>query len=268
MTQEILNDRAILEIRGADARSFLQGLITNDLSRLAPVSPLYAALLTPQGKVVSDFLIYEYGPSVLLDCGQTGRMELERRLSRYKLRAKVEILHRAEWSLAACESACPDENSWRDPRHPALGWRMLWQDAPDAPHASPHAYLDRRLTLGIPEGTDFGFERMFALDADLEELNGVSFEKGCYIGQELTARMKHRATSRKRLVPIITAGKQLPDAGTQISAAGQDIGTVTSVYENRGFALVRLDRLNEAAAEWLKAANVPVAVVRPSWLFP
>ena len=144
-------------------------------------------------------------------------------------------------------------------------WRTL-QDASAGPDsAAPTAYLDHRLSLGIPEGADFGSDRMFALDADLDELHGVSFDKGCYVGQELTARMKHRGTARKRLLPI-ESDAQLPAADTAVMAAEREMGVITSVYGRRGFALMRLDRLAEAQDAPLQAAGIHVSVRKPIWL--
>jgi folate-binding protein YgfZ len=131
----------------------------------------------------------------------------------------------------------------------------------------PAAYHELRLSLGVPEGADFGSDRMFVLDADLEELHGVSFDKGCYVGQELTARMKHRGTARKRLLPIEAAEGALPPGGTDLIAGGHNIGDITSSYGTRGFALVRLDRLAEAVSDTAEAAGIRISIHRPGWLF-
>jgi hypothetical protein len=265
--ETLLADRAVLEIRGDDARTFLQGLITNDIHRLETDKPLYAALLTPQGKILCDFLLYAYEASVLLDCPAVGAADLKIRLSRYRLRARAEIVLRADLAIAASlETAHAGSGSYRDPRHPALGWRTVLT-AGSPPELSPsRAYLDRRLALGIPEGADFGSDRMFALDADLDELHGVSFDKGCYVGQELTARMKHRGTARKRLLPVETDGL-LPVADTPIAAGERELGIITSAHGERGFAAIRLDRLEDAQGVALHAAGVPVRIRKPEWLF-
>ena len=264
----VLSDRALLEIRGEEARSFLQGLVTNDIGKLAPDAPLYAALLTPQGKILCDFLIYAHDESIILDCPRAGAADLKTRLSRYRLRAKVEISLREDLAvIASWDSTDGKAGAWRDPRHVALGWRAL-QDTPAASEPlSPDAYPDHRLALGIPEGTDFGIDRMFALDADIDELHGVSFDKGCYVGQELTARMKHRGTARKRLLPI-ESDSPLPASDTPIMAAEREIGLITSTYGRRGFAAMRLDRLTEAEDTPLLAAGVPLRARKPDWLFP
>lgn len=267
MSDEFLADRALLEIRGEDARNFLQGLVTNDISQLSPISALYAALLTPQGKIVCDFFLYESGLSVLLDCARSRAADLQRRLSRYRLRARLEIVPREEWKIVAgTNRGQADEHAWTDPRHTALGWRKLRHG--DAAACLPmNAYHERRLDLGIPEGDDFGSERMFALDADLEELHAVSFDKGCYVGQELTARMKHRGTARKKVVPIVASASRLPPPETAVTALDREIGSVIATYGARGFAVVRIDRLEEAGTQPLSASGIPLNLIKPDWLF-
>ncbi|MGH6888685.1 MAG: YgfZ/GcvT domain-containing protein [Rhizomicrobium sp.] len=269
MTSEVLTDRALLEIRGEDARAFLQGLITNDIGKLAPDTALYAAMLTPQGKIVCDFLVYDSGPSVLLDCIRDGAADLQKRLLRYRLRTKVEFRMLDECTVAVAR-AVPSAGApvWRDPRHPELGWRTVQPLGSAIPPLDGCAnFLDRRLNLGIPEGRDFGCERMFALDADLDELHAISFEKGCYVGQELTARMKHRGTARKKLVPIVALESRLPEPESPVVVAEREIGTVAANYGTRGFALLRLDRLAEVEGLPFSAGGVPVNVIRPEWLF-
>ena len=264
----VLTDRALLAISGTDSRNFLQGLITNDVRQLESGAALYAALLTPQGKILFDFLIHTDEHGILLDSAAVSAEALHKRLSLYRLRAKVDIAHRDDLAVMARWDGESAPTGWRrDPRVPALGWRTVVEKADVAAAASPAAaYLDHRLELGVPEGSDFGQDRMFALDADLEELHGVSFDKGCYVGQELTARMKHRGTARKKLLPVEAAASRLPDAGTPITAAGNEIGTLTSVYDGRGFALVRIDRLEDAGSAALDAGGVPVRVMKPQWL--
>jgi len=265
----VLTDRAILAVSGAESQNFLQGLITNDVGRLASGTALYSALLAPQGKILFDFLLYSDRGGMLLDCAAEAAETLQKRLSLYRLRAKVDIVRRDDLAvLARWDGENGSTGWWPDPRLPALGWRTVVERADVFAAASPaSAYLDHRLALGVPEGPDFGQDRMFALDADLEELNGVSFDKGCYVGQELTARMKHRGTARKKLLPVESSAPSLPEAGTPITAAGSEIGAITSVYDGRGFALVRTDRLEGAGSAALDAGGVPVRVLKPQWLF-
>ena len=265
-----LDDRAVIALSGQDARTLLQGLITNDIEGLAPDRALYAALLTPQGKILFDFIIAEGDGAVLLDCAADSADALAKRLTMYRLRAKVEIQRRDQLMvMAGWDGERLPDPAFRDPRLAALGTRsiMAAAEAP-APTAATEAYHKHRLDLGVPEAGDFGQDRMFALDADLDELNGVDFKKGCYVGQELTARMKHRGTARKRLLPIASAdGSALPAPDTVVTAGGKSVGEITSAYGPRGFALIRLDRLEEAGDAALTAGETAVTLSKPDWLF-
>jgi folate-binding protein YgfZ len=259
-----LDDRAVIAVSGPEARDFLQGLVTNDVARVAPGSPCYAALLTPQGKILFDFLIGERDGALVLDCAASARDALAKRLSLYRLRAKVEIAPRDDLIVAWSEAETAP--FVRDPRHPGLGFRAIVprDEGPSARGAE--AFQALRLSLGVPEGRDFGQDRMFALDSDLDELSGIAFDKGCYVGQELTARMKHRGTARKRLLRV-TGDAALPPSEVPVSADGREVGTLQSVYDRIGFALLRLDRLDEVRDATLNAGGIAVRVERPEWLF-
>jgi folate-binding protein YgfZ len=251
-----LTERAVIAVSGPEARGFLQGLITNDVEKAA--SGLYAALLTPQGKILFDFLVREQGGALLLDCRREARGALLKRLAMYKLRAQIEIKQRDDLGVFVGEGSA-------DPRLPALGPRAI--AAKRAAPPGDAAYLAQRLDLGVPEGDDFGSDRMFALDAGLGELNAVSFDKGCYVGQELTARMKHRGNARKRLVVVTAADGSPLLRDAPLTAGGQQIGAVTSACGARGFALVKLDRLMDIAGP-IEAGGAAVNVTKPPWLFP
>ncbi len=262
-----IEDRAVISLSGTDARSFLQGLITNDMDALVPGKPLYAALLTPQGKILFDFLIVDDGTDAfLLDCWVPAREALLKRLRMYRLRAKVEIESRDDLGIfASWDDAGLPGVAFTDPRLLALGQRAI---APTQ-NGRKDTYLGHRLSLGVPEGSDFGSDRMFALDAGLDELHAVAFDKGCYVGQELTARMKHRGTARKRLLPVESVEQSALPAGVSLTANGQVIGEITSVYDTRGFALVRLDRLDrleQAHGGAIDANGVRVRVTKQPWL--
>ncbi len=265
----LLDDRAVIALSGPEARTLLQGLITNDIERLTPQRGLYAALLTPQGKILFDFLISEGDGAVLLDCAAGSAAALAKRLTLYRLRANVEIELREQLAVqAAWDGDTLPGSSLPDPRLPDLGTRAIVARAEARTGLGPaSAYHDHRLALGVPEGGDFGQDRMFALDADLEELQGVDFAKGCYVGQELTARMKHRGTARKRLLPV-TAERDLAQAGAAVLAGDKSVGEIVSTHGARGFALIRLDRLDEAGDVPLTADGRPVTLSRPAWLFP
>lgn len=256
-----LSDRAVLAVSGAEARGFLQGLITNDMELVTPERAIYAALLTPQGKILFDFIIAERDGAFLIDCAKGMREALLKRLTLYRLRAKVAIAPRDDLHvMAAWDEALAD--SFADPRLAALGTRTF----ASAPQQGDDDYLAHRLSLGVPEAADFGQDKIFALDAGLDELNAISFTKGCYVGQELTARMKHRGTARKRLLTIESADGSALVADAPILADGKEIGTVMSVYGARGFGLIRLDRLEEAANAIPEANGIPVSVTKQLWL--
>lgn len=262
MTAARLDDRRIIAVSGPEARAFLQGLITNDVEKIAPGRAVYAALLTPQGKILFDFLVAEGDGALLIDCASESRNALVKRLTLYRLRAKVQIEPRDQLMVAAGLDGRPAERgiTFEDPRLAALGHRTIGAVAemPDALEGA-QAYHTRRLALGVPEGRDFGSDRIFALDAGLDELHGVDFRKGCYVGQELTARMKHRGTARKRL--LVVEGQV--GEGDEIRADGHVVGEVLSVPRpGLGFALMRLDKLGPEAT-----ANGSIVTVRhQSWL--
>jgi folate-binding protein YgfZ len=259
----ILSDRAVLSVSGAEAQSFLQGLITNDTAHAE--QGLYAALLTPQGKILFDFLLLARGGAYLIDCAADQRAALQKRLTLYRLRAKVEVAPRDDLAIAWAKDPAALPDGYTDPRLPALGTRAFVPAGSGADGSV--AYLAHRLSLGVPESTDFGQDRMFALDAGLEELHGVSFNKGCYVGQELTARMKHRSTARKRLLLVESAGDApVPAPGTAISAGDVELGTIVSTYGRYGFAPIRLDRLAEAGAAPATADGHPVMLHKQAWL--
>ena len=264
-----LEDRAVIAVTGPEARPFLQGLITNDIERLEPGKGVYAALLTPQGKILFDFFLVEGDGAILIDCHAPSRDALLKRLTLYKLRSKITLETRdqlavlAEWDGATARYAI----SYPDPRLSALGQRAIIAKGEMRNNLLPsNAYHTHRLALGVPESGDFGSDKMFALDADLDELHAIDFNKGCYVGQELTARMKHRGTARKRLLPVELAEDRAHDIS--IKAEGKEIGEITSEYGQRGFAQVRLDRLDESGSAALHAGKQEVKLIKPSWLFP
>jgi folate-binding protein YgfZ len=263
----LLEDRSIIAVTGPEARTFLQGLITNDIEKVALGRAIYAALLTPQGKILFDFLIAEGDAALLIDCHRDARDALIKRLSMYKLRAKVQIEAREQLAVFVGLHGHPVQRgiTFEDPRLSALGHRTIGARAemPDTISNAVH-YHSHRLALGVPEAGDFGSDRMFALDADLEELHAIDFEKGCYVGQELTARMKHRGTARKRLL-LIESDTSLPAAG-ELRTNGHSIGEIASSYGTRGFALIRLDRLEEAAGDAIETEGARVSVIKQPWL--
>lgn len=270
----ILDSRAVIAVEGADARSFLQGLITNDMGQCEPGSAVYAALLTPQGKILFDFIIAAANSAFWLDCASASMGELAKRLGFYRLRANVRITVMPELAVAAvwdssAVSAVANGAVFPDPRLRQLGIRVIAPrpEIQAAIAAAPTAdYESFRLQLGVPDSADLPPDQVFALDAGLEELHGVSFAKGCYVGQEVTSRMKHRATARRRFY-IAKAG-EVPPPGTNIEAEGRELGRISSARHGQGLALVRLDRLTEAEEknDPLSAGGKPIALHRPEWL--
>ena len=264
-----LDDRAVIAVTGPEARPFLQGLVTNDVERLEPGKGIYAALLTPQGKILFDFFLVEGDGAILIDCLAASRDALLKRLSLYKLRSKVSIEPRDQLAVLAAWDGATSANaiSYPDPRLRELGQRaVIAKGEMRNDLLNSESYHAHRLSLGVPEGIDFGSDKMFALDADLEELHAVDFEKGCYVGQELTARMKHRSSARKRLLPLEFAQADAHDPSLTMN--DKEIGEIVSRYGRRGFAQVRLDRLNEAGQAVPRSGDQDLKLIKPSWLFP
>lgn len=253
MTQ--LPHRGVLEIQGEDKAPFLQGLISNDILQVTPERAIYAALLTPQGRFLYDFFIVEKDGSYLLDV-EAARLEaLMKKLGLYKLRSKVILTPRpdlkvfAVWggevatALGLSEELGIAHNSlFMDPRLVDLGARAMSEVHPkDFQSATPQDYDLHRLKLGIPEGgKDLIPERAILLESGLDELNAISWTKGCYMGQELTARTKYRGLVRKRLFPVIIEGKA-PEEGTDVLFNGESVGEMRSHNSSNGLALLRVE---------------------------
>jgi folate-binding protein YgfZ len=259
--------RGVLEISGEDRLTFLQGLVTQDMNGLATGEARYAALLTPQGKYLFDFLVVADGERLLLDCEAGRAADLLRRLMMYKLRAKVTLTDKsADLCVAACWDGPPPNPTsavlYRDPRHPDLGHRLILSKA-DAPAGDATAYDCHRLALGIPDSGDFVVDKLLILEGNLDYLNGVSFTKGCYVGQEITARMKHRGKVRKRLLPVRVSG-ELPPPGTPVMAGDKVAGELRSGRDDRAMAYLRLEDITVGAA--YPCGDVLVTPERPPWL--
>ncbi len=285
----VLATRGILELSGTDARAFLQGLVTADLGRLAPDRAIWAALLTAQGRCLAEFALVEDGPRILLDAEGAGLEALARRLALYKLRAAVTIEDRsAAWTvltlpdpaaadrfgLPAERGACrrlDDALLFVDPRLAALGVRALVPTerldaflAAQALHPVDTAVWDRhRLALGVPEGAvDLPPEKALAVESGFLELDIVSLTKGCFVGQELTARMAHRGLVRRRLVPVRVEGP-LPPPGAIVRLDGREVGEVRSGRDDRALALLRLEALGAGP---LEADGARLRPELPGWM--
>lgn len=271
----LLSRRGVVEVKGPDAGAFLQGLVTNDVDNASAGKAIYAALLTPQGKIIADFMIAAVDGGYWLDSAATAAADLAARLKKYRLRAKVEITDRShDLAVAAIEdggsSIGAGAINFADPRLPALGLRVIGQRGgleaalvAAGYRVWPEAeYERRRIVLGVPDSTDIPPETAFPLDCNFEELHGVDFKKGCYIGQELTARMKHRATARKRFLPV-SADTVLPAANTNVTLGGLAIGEMKSSLDRHGLASIRLDRLGEAKEA--QADGVTIRIDAPAY---
>jgi len=258
-----LADRGAIEIAGADATNFLQNLVTNDIVKLVPGEARYCALLAPQGKILADFLVFTKVDGemrrYLLDCPRELESDLLSRLGKYRLRAAVSMTSKSEELAVFCVlgEASPDVPALamaRDPRSKTLGWRVIAPRDIEAEDARDD-YEAARIAAGVPQGgVDFAYGAAFPHEANMDLLAGVDFAKGCYVGQEVVSRTKHRNLARKRITPYHVEG-EAPAPGTKIIAGDIEIGVAGSHSGDRGLALVRLDRLAPALA----AGKTPTA---------
>lgn len=286
-----LPDRAVIAIGGAEARGFLDALVTNDVERVTPERAIYATLLTPQGKFLFDFFIAEHDGRLLLDCEAARKDDLVKRLKLYRLRSKVDIDDvSAGFAVAAAfgddvpalglpgaaGAAMVQAGGviYVDPRLAAAGARAMLADvagtfdAAGLAATTPQAYERHRVALALPApGSDLIVDKSILLESNLAELNGVDFAKGCFVGQEVTARTKYRGLVRKRLLPVRFDGAP-PAAGTPVTVDGRDAGTMGSAADGHGIALLRLERVAQAARSGspLMAGEVHLTPAKPDWL--
>jgi folate-binding protein YgfZ len=269
MKAALLPDRGVVKVVGAGARAFLNGLLTTDVTKVTPAQARFGALLTPQGKIIVDCTVAEAaaedGGGFFLDCPRALAGEFVQKLNFYKLRAKVicEDLSEVLGVLAVWDGSGDTDYGlvYADPRLAALGQRIMLpphlakEAAADlgAELMEASAYEAHRIALGVPRGgLDFIYGDAFPHEADMDQLSGIDFDKGCYVGQEVVSRMEHRGTARNRIVPI-AAESFAPDAGVPVMAGDKQIGVTGSHAGNRGLAMLRLDRVADA-----RAAGVPL----------
>jgi folate-binding protein YgfZ len=272
----LLDRRAVLRVSGPEARKFLQGLITNDIGKTEGGKAIHAGLLSPQGKILFDFFVVQDGEGFLIDVAGETAEELRQRLGFYRLRAQVEIAPEPSRAVAAAWGGRPQVPdgaiAFADPRLEELGFRLLVASGTDAAAlgcdpAGEDAYHARRIELGVPEGgRDYTYGDAYPHEALFDQLNGVDFAKGCYVGQEVVSRMEHRGTARKRIVRV-EAALPLPAAGTPIEAGGTSIGTLGSASGSSGLAMIRLDRAEAAlgSGKEVTAGGIKVALRRPAF---
>jgi len=285
MKAALLPDRGVIKVIGDDAPKFLHGLVTTDVLNLRPAEARFCALLTPQGKITADFFVtlapQSDGGGFFLDIPRAVAATLFEKLNLYKLRAKVLIENLTEilGVVAAWDGTNTGDRTtkqglcYADPRLPALGLRIMI-----APHRAAAAandlgvalvgaedYEAHRIALGVPRGgLDFGYGDAFPHEADMDQLGGVDFEKGCYVGQEVVSRIEHRGIARTRAVALRYDGAA-PESGAAITAGERQIGTMGSAARGYGIALVRLDRVAEAEQAALAAGGRPIRLVKPDW---
>ncbi len=254
-----LASRAVIAVSGPDWRSFLQGLLTQDVETLAVGELRFAGLLTPQGKLLYDLFVAGIDDGALLDVAAAHRDAILTRLTLYRLRAKVELAASDRPVIAVFSGEVSGEGLYADPRLPALGARA-YDDRQT--NADEDAYEDHRLALGVPGPADWGSEATYPIEANFDLLAGIDFKKGCFVGQETTSRMKRRGTIKNRMLPITFDGPP-PPFGAEVLAGELRAGEVLSGRDGRAMALLRLDRIEGAA---LSVDGRPVRVERPEWM--
>lgn len=273
-----LPDRGVVKVVGEDARSFLNGLVTCDMDKVSPANAGFGALLSPQGKVMFDFIIAEAEPQdgggFFLDTLRVLAPDLMQRLNMYKLRARVivedlsDILGVAVAYGGAAFNA-DDYLAYADPRLPQLGHRLIGErHGLEKVGGKTLDYHAHRLSLSVPEGgKDFAFNDVFPHEVLMDQINGVDFRKGCYVGQEVVSRMEHRGTARTRIVPVEYEGGFAAIEGIDVISAGKIIGKTGSQYNGKGLALLRLDRLADAlaAGQQVAAGGIPLKAVKPAF---
>ena len=284
MQAAFLPDRGVVKVSGEDARNFLNGLVTTDVTELKPGLGRFGALLTPQGKIIVDFLITEapsgHGGGFLIDCPRALAQSLADKLAFYKLRAKVEVENLSDdlGVIAAWggELAMKPDLAFADPRDAALGWRILAPeslarkvaDLIGADLVGDSAYEAHRIVCGAPRGgLDFIYGDAFPHETNMDRLHGVDFDKGCYVGQEVVSRMQHRGTARTRTVKILLEDFS-PEPGTAILAGDKPVGTMGSAAGRDGLALIRTDRVADALAAGvaLKSGGLTIRLAEPEAL--
>jgi tRNA-modifying protein YgfZ len=283
MKATLLPDRGVVKVAGDDARNFLHGLVSADILKLTPGPARFCALLSPQGKIIADFLVVEApaqdGGGFFLDVPRVLAKAVVDKLNLYKLRSRliVEDLSEVLGVLAAWdgEGMTAFGLCYADPRLPTLGLRVMMP-----PHRAADAaadlgaalveageYAAHRIALGVPQGgVDFSYGDAFPHEADMDQLGGVDFAKGCYVGQEVVSRMEHRGIARTRAVPVRYEGAA-PASGMAVMAGGRQVGTMGSAAGGRGLALLRLDRVADAHSrgEPLLAGGIPIEPIKPDW---
>ncbi|PYD47864.1 CAF17-like 4Fe-4S cluster assembly/insertion protein YgfZ [Novacetimonas pomaceti] len=262
-----LPGRAVLAVSGRDRVSFLQGLVSNDMTAVTPEQAVWTGFLSAQGKWLADFFVFAdpQGERLLLDCDASQAGMLRQRLSRYRLRADVDVGDTGYAVHAGWDGPAPTSGDFptsMDPRLPAAGWRSLrGHPATDTP-ADEVDYDRHRLMLGLPDGVrDCESGKTLLLEANFDQLNGISWTKGCYMGQELTARTRYRGLVRRHLLPI-DGTRDLPEPGTPIMHGEHEVGHIRSSRDQAGMAMIRSTHIHDTG---LTAGGHPLTVRVPQW---
>ena len=259
---QVRRDRAVLAVEGPEAEHFLHNLVTADMLGLATSQARYAALLTPQGKILFDFFVVRTALGYLLDCAISQRDELVKRLTFYKLRAKLTIEARSDLEVGVSPDKPAHDISYSDPRLPDLGWRIICA-AGTLPEGT--GYDAARIGFGIADSDgEIGSGNLFPHEANFDQFGAVSFTKGCYVGQEVVSRMEHRSTARSRILPVKFEGAA-PTRQSEIKSGDRTIGAVLSSENDSALALIRLDRLEDSTPPLL-TEGVRTRVQKPSWV--
>ncbi|MCW9045298.1 MAG: folate-binding protein [Alphaproteobacteria bacterium] len=283
----VLNNRGLILVSGDDARTFLQGVISGDSEKVTESQAIYAAFLTAQGKYLHDFFVAQLGDALVIDCEKERLPDLKKRLTMYKLRSKVtledisddfEVLAFYGTEAVGSFGGLGEAQTWgsgiafTDPRLEAIGSRAIVKKGSGPGRAqvegynpgSEEDYDAYRMKLGLPDGSrDMLIDKSTLLENGFDELNGVDWDKGCYMGQELTARTKHRGLIKKRLMPVTFEG-DAPVPGSKIVAEGKDVGEMRSGTSGRGLALIRLEALEKG--DPLVSEGVTLQAHKPEWV--
>jgi len=287
-----LKNRGVLSVSGPDARKFLQGLISNDVEKVTPERAIHAAFLTAQGKYLFDFMIAEVGGALLLDCEADRLADFQKRLKLYKLRSDVTVEDvSAKFTVlaitgddvsgalgidaeAGVAKAVEGGAIFTDPRHAGLGARAIvgtenladFIAASSLTEGTLEAYDQARIRLGVPDGTrDMQLEKTILLEAGFDELNGVDWKKGCYMGQELTARTKYRGLVKRRLMPVRILDGEMPAPGTPVMRDEREVGEIRSGAGTMALAMLRVNVLEDLEHAVLSAGGSTVLPVKPDW---
>ncbi|MGQ2950063.1 MAG: CAF17-like 4Fe-4S cluster assembly/insertion protein YgfZ [Agrobacterium sp.] len=266
MPSAFLADRRLIRVSGTGAEEFLNNLITADVENLGDGEARASALLTPQGKILFDFLIARDGTDYLIETGAAEQDALLRRLTMYKLRAPVDLKSEATEGVSVFWNENAPEAGIKDGRFAKTGVDLFRVPGASA-SGDAAAYDALRVEHGIAEsGRDYALQDAFPHDVLMDVNDGVSFKKGCFVGQEVVSRMKHRGTARRRVVTVSAEGP-LPATGTEITANGKPVGTLGTVCGNNALAIVRIDRIADALAAGtpLLAENATITVALPAW---